>query len=57
MGDAEALPGNVGPGRQPDRRHLLGYVGDRPFVTGAFIDRSGPGRDSDVVHAAIQYGF
>jgi hypothetical protein len=38
-------------------RHLLGYVGYSHFFTGAFINRSGPGRDSDFVYAALQYTF
>ena len=36
-------------------RHLLGYVGYSHFFTGAFINRSGPGRDSDFVYAALRY--
>lgn len=38
-------------------RHLLGYVGYSHFFTGDFVDRSGPGRDSDFVYAALQYTF
>ena len=38
-------------------RHLLGYAGYSHFFTGAFINRSGPGRDSDFVYAALQYTF
>ena len=38
-------------------RHLLGYVGYSHFFTGAFINRSGPGRDSDFVYAVLQYTF
>ena len=38
-------------------RHLLGYVGYSHFFTGPFIDRSGPGRDSDFVYVALQYTF
>jgi len=38
-------------------RHLLGYVGYSHFFTGAFINQSGPGRDSDFVYAALQYTF
>ena len=38
-------------------RHLFGYVGYSHFFAGAFIDRSGPGRDSDFVYAVLQYTF
>ncbi len=38
-------------------RHLLGYLGYSHFFTGAFINQSGPGRDSDFVYAALQYTF
>jgi Alginate export len=38
-------------------RHLLGYVGYSHFFTGAFINRSGPDRNSDFVYAALQYTF
>ena len=36
-------------------RHLLGYVGYSHFFPGAFIERSGPGRNSDFVYAALRY--
>ena len=32
-------------------------VGYSHFFTGAFINRSGPGRDRDFVYAALQYTF
>jgi hypothetical protein len=38
-------------------RHLLGSVGYSHFFTGKFIERSGPGRDSDFVYTALQYTF
>jgi Alginate export len=38
-------------------RHLLGYVGYSHFFAGEFIDRSGPGRDSDFFYRAVQYTF